>query len=299
MVVPFDFNQPEPDPGPVETWRPLADRRPLHALNPDLDTQTSGTNSIGIGAYDALQASVRQRPTEGLEFLASYTYGKALSDNIGYYGVGWGQTAVQGFYYLDSTDPRRDYGPSPYDVRHSFSFAANYELPFGADKRFGKSWNAATNAVLGGWNLNTIFQARTGLALSVTDSAGQSLQATRSNERPDRVCKGDTNASGPDDIWLDISCFQHAPAGRFGDSGSGILYGPGYWNVDLGLSKDVRLEATRYLTFRIEAFNVFNHPNFAIQQDATNIANPTTFGRILGTFSPAGRIVELAIRFTY
>jgi hypothetical protein len=298
MVVPFDFNQPEPDPGPVETWRPLAERRPLHALNPDLDTQTSGTNSIGVGAYDALQASVRQRPTEGLEFLASYTYGKALSDNIGYYGVGWGQTAVQGFYYLDSTDPRRDYGPSPYDVRHNFSFAANYELPFGTDKRFGKSWNTATNAVLGGWNLNTIFQARTGLALSVTDSAGQSLQATRSNERPDRTCKGDTNASGPDDIWLDISCFQHAPAGRFGDSGSGILYGPGYWNVDLGLSKDVRLDATRFFTFRIEAFNVFNHPNFAIQQGATDIANPTSFGKILNTFS-APRIVELAIRFTY
>jgi len=66
MVVPYDFNQPEPDPGPVETWRPLAERRPLHALNPDLDTQTSGTNSIGVGKYDALQASLRQRPTDGL-----------------------------------------------------------------------------------------------------------------------------------------------------------------------------------------------------------------------------------------
>ena len=57
--------------------------------------------------------------------------GKALSDNVGYYGVGWGQTAVQGYYYLDSSDPLRDYGPSPYDMRHMFSFAANYELPFG------------------------------------------------------------------------------------------------------------------------------------------------------------------------
>ena len=106
-------------------------------LNPDLDTQTSGTNSIGVGKYDALQASLRQRPTDGLEFLASYTYGKALSDNVGYYGVGWGQTAVQGFYYLDSSDPLRDYGPSPYDVRHMFSLAANYELPFGKGRKHG------------------------------------------------------------------------------------------------------------------------------------------------------------------
>ena len=39
---------------------------------------------------------------EGLEFIASYTYGKALSDNVGYYGTGWGQTGAQGYYYLDS-----------------------------------------------------------------------------------------------------------------------------------------------------------------------------------------------------
>ncbi len=136
MVVPFDFNQPEPDPGPVSTWRPLDQRRPLYALNPDIGV-TSGTNSIGVGAYDALQTSVRQRPTEGLEFLASYTYSKSLSDNVGYYGVGWGQTSGQGYYYLDSTDPLRDYGPSPYDMRHNFSFAAIYELPFGRETKFG------------------------------------------------------------------------------------------------------------------------------------------------------------------
>ena len=142
MVVPFDFNQPEPDPGPVETWRPLDERRPLYSLNPAIG-MTSGTNSIGVGAYDALQASVRQRPASGLEFLASYTYGKALSDNVGYYGVGWGQTGGQGFYYLDSDHPERDYGPSPYDMRHNFSLSAIYELPFGKQRKFGQAWSRA------------------------------------------------------------------------------------------------------------------------------------------------------------
>jgi hypothetical protein len=295
MVVPFDFNQPEPDPGPVSTWRPLQQRRPLYQLNHDLDTQTSGTNSIGVGKYDALQASLRQRPVEGLEFLASYTYGKALSDNIGYYGVGWGQTAVQGFYYMDSSDPLRDYGPSPYDVRHMFSVAANYELPVGKGKKYDLSGPA--DVAFGGWRLNTIFQARTGLALTVYDSAGQSFQATRSNERPDRLCTGGTNASGPDDVWLDISCWAHAAPGTFGDSGVGILHGPGYWNADLGLSKDIHF-GERYATFKIEAFNVFNHPNFALSQETTNIASPDNFGRILNTFS-APRIVELVVKFTF
>ena len=296
MVVPFDFNQPEPGTGPVDTWLPLAQRRPLYQLNPDLDTQTSGTNSIGVGKYDALQASVRERYSDGLEFMASYTYGKALSDNIGYYGVGWGQTAVQGFYYMDNSDPLRDYGPSPYDVRHLFSIAANYELPVGKGKKHNLSGPA--DFVLGGWRLNTIYQAHTGLALTVTDSAGQSLQATRSNERPDRSCTGNTNASGPDDIWIDSSCFSHAAVGQFGNSGVGILHGPGYWNVDFGLSKDIHVTESKFATFKIEAFNVFNHPNFAIQQGATDIGDPNNFGHILNTFS-APRIVELVLKFTY
>jgi hypothetical protein len=296
MVVPFDFNQPAPGTGDPSTWLPLAQRRPLYQLNPDLDTQTSGTNSIGVGKYDALQASVRERPNDGLEFMASYTLGKALSDNIGYYGVGWGQTAVQGFYYMDSSDPLRDYGPSPYDVRHLFSLAANYELPVGKGKKYALSGPA--DVALGGWRLNTIFQAHSGLALTVTDSAGQSLQATRSNERPDRTCTGNTNASGPNDTWIDISCFAHAPVGQFGNSGVGILHGPGYWNVDLGLSKDVHFTDTKYATFKIEAFNVFNHPNFALQQGSTDIADPNNFGRIQNTFS-APRIVELAVKFAY
>ena len=297
MVVPFDFNQPEPDPGPVDTWRPIDERRPLHDLNPNIGV-TSGTNSIGVGAYDALQASLRQRPTDGLEFLASYTYSKSLSDNVGYYGVGWGQTAGQGYYYLDSSNPRKDYGRSPYDMRHNVSLATIYELPFGKGRRYGSDASAPANAVLGGWILNGIFQAHSGLALTVYDGAGQSLQATRSLERPNRVCNGAVPGAGVDDVWIDISCFQSAPPGQFGDSGVGILHGPKYWNLDLGLSKNFDVTGGRYATFRIEAFNVLNHPNFALQAGSANIADPTTFGRIQNTFS-APRIVELVVKFSY
>ena len=297
MVVPFDFNQPEADPGPVSTWRPLDQRRPLYPLNPNIGT-TSGTNSIGVGAYDGLQASLRQRPSDGLEFLASYTYGKALTDNVGYYGVGWGQAAGQGYYYLDTTNPLKDYGPAPYDMRHVFSLAGNYELPFGTDRKYGSDWGRAKNALLGGWNLNTIFQTHTGLPITVYDGAGQSLQATRSLERPNRTCNGKISGAGVNDAWIDIGCFQRAPAGQFGDSGVGILYGPGYWNVDFGLAKHFYLDDRRFVTFRIEAFNVFNHPNFAIQAGSADMSNPTTFGRIQNTFS-APRIIELVAKFTY
>jgi hypothetical protein len=297
MIVPFDFNQPEADPGPVSTWRPLDQRRPLFPLNPNIGV-TSGTNSIGVGAYDALQTSLRQRPTEGLEFLASYTYSKALSDNVGYYGVGWGQGSGQGYYYLDSTDPLRDYGPSPYDMRHNFSLAGSYELPFGKGRKFGSDWSGARNVLLGGWMIHSIFQAHSGLAFTPFDFGGQSLQATRSLERPDRVCDGKISGAGVNDAWFDIHCFPRAPVGRFGDSGVGILYGPGYWNWDLGISKNFHFDDRRFLTLRVEAFNVLNHPNFALQAGSGDISNPATFARIQNTFS-APRIIELVAKFTY
>jgi hypothetical protein len=99
-------------------------------------------------------------------------------------------------------------------------------------------------------------------------------------------------------VWIDINCFKHAPKGQFGNSGVGILSGPGYWNLDLGLSKNFDVAGGRYATFKVEAFNVLNHPNFALQAGSANIADPTSFGRIQNTFS-APRIVELVLRFTY
>ena len=119
-------------------------------------------------------------------------YGKALTDNVGYYGVGWGQTGGQGYYYLDSDHRERDYGPPPFDIRHNVTLSAIYELPFGSQRSSVQAWSGATNAVLGGWSVNTIFQAHTGLALTVIDPADQSLQAPHhgSINFPNRVCNG-------------------------------------------------------------------------------------------------------------
>ena len=172
-------------------------------------------------------------------------------------------------------------------------------MPIGKNRKIGKDWSQGMDAVLGGWALHGIFQARSGLAFSVTDTAEQDLQATRSQGRPDRLCTGkNDSASGPDDIWVDISCFAHAPIGQFGNSGAGILHGPGYWNIDLGLAKDFHFDDHRFVTFKVEAFNILNHPNFAISQGSTDLGDPTSFGKILNTFS-APRIVELVLKFTF
>ena len=80
--------------------------------------------------------------------------------------------------------------------------------------------------------------------------SGQSLQSPRTVERPNILCDGKTNASGPNDVWMDINCFESAPAGQFGTSGVGILRGPGFWNWDLGIGKNFNIDDKRYLNFR-------------------------------------------------
>jgi hypothetical protein len=293
MVVPFDFNQPLPGTGDPSTWAPTDARRPLTALNPALGA-TSGTNSIGVSNYNAIQATVRERPAKGLEFMGSYTYGKALSDSIGYYGVGWGQGSIQGFYYENNRDPKTNYGPSPYDVRHNLSLSANYELPFGSGR--SHDMKGIANVLLGDWNVHALAIMHTGLPITVLQP-DTSLQATRDGFiRPDRTGDGQLHGgeTGP---WIDINAFSPAALGTFGNSGVGILRGPGYWNVDLGVNKDFHLDKTRVLTLRVEAFNAFNHPNFTIPLGSTFINDPANFG-IPQPFS-GPRIIELVAKFSY
>ena len=88
-------------------------RRPLFAALP-LVTNISTTASRGRSDYKALQASVRQRDWKGLEFLASYTFGKIQTNNLGYYGSAG--VATEGAYWVNAYDPEANYGLAFHDV---------------------------------------------------------------------------------------------------------------------------------------------------------------------------------------
>jgi outer membrane receptor protein involved in Fe transport len=309
LVTPTEGNQALPGVGDPTTWAPKATRRPLYAVQP-LITTIATTTSLSGSKYNALQASVRQRAWNGLEFLASYTFAKGTTNNRGFYGV-FGGTGPQGVssatesaYWQNTYDPEAEWGPMFHDVRHNFIFSASYELPWGKGRKWGSEWSGVTNGILGGWKLGGIFQARTGLPITVLDGRNRSLQNERGGDRPN--CVGNpvpsnqtvtaASSAAADSRWLDINAFEMVALGTFGNCPVGVARAPGYSDVDLVLSKNFELGSQRRLEFRVEAFNAFNHPSFG--PPARDISVPNTFGLITSTVS-SPRVIELALKFYF
>ena len=186
-----------------------------------------------------------------------------------------------------------NYGPAFFDVRHNFVLSASFALPYGRDTQ-GAS---LANAVLGGWMVGGIFQARSGFPITILDGRGSSLQAVRGGERPN--CIGDpVPANQTLDRWLDINAFARAAAGTWGNCGVGIARAPGYQNLDLTFSKRFAAGGPRYAEIRAEMFNVTNRSNFRAPARDIN-----TFGQITSTLSTAtvstARQGELVLKFFF
>jgi Carboxypeptidase regulatory-like domain/TonB dependent receptor len=286
-----DGNQPLPGTGDPSTWLPSQQRRLLYATAPLL-TSISETSSIGHSNYNALQLSARHRLHQGIEFLGTYAFGKVMADSLGYYGSSG--VAGPSAYAQNAFDQRNEYGPAFFDVKHSLSLSGTYELPIGKGLKYGGNWGELQDALLGGWSVSGIFQYHTGYPITVTDGRKPSLQASRGSERPNRI--GDGSVSDPTlDHWLDIAAFQAAPAGTFGNSGVGILRAPNYANLDFVGSKRFNL-GSQFITFKFEAFNVLNHPNFG--PPARDISDAVNFGRVTSTVGNP-RTLELVFKYNF
>ncbi|MPY90608.1 MAG: hypothetical protein GEU99_22145 [Luteitalea sp.] len=292
LIAPVDGNQPLPGTGDPNDWLPVQERRPLYPFNPDI-TSISGTASPGRSNYNGLQTTFKQRLWQGLDFVANYTYSKAFSNNGGFFGVSQQGVAAEGFYSQNAYDIEGNYGPAFFDSRHLFSLAGSYDLPFGRERTFGSA-NRAIDAVAGGWALSFAVTAHTGFPITVTDSASPSLQASRGPERPNRIGSGEVD-NPTLNRWIDRDAFVSAPLGQFGDSGVGILRAPGFWNLDLSISKRFATFGRQYLLFRGEMFNALNHPNMG---PPDRDIQSTSFGTITSTVGSA-RIVQLVAKYYF
>ena len=191
------------------------------------------------------------------------------------------------------------------DARQIATFSYNWELPFGPGKRYLSGAHGALRQVAAGWAVNGVTSFRTGLPLTVFDSANRT-QTGGGTARANRVCDGNLSTSQRIPThWFDTSCFTADRPGTVGTAGRRIIDGPGINNWDLYLQKRTRLGGERVgLEFRIEAFNAFNHTQFGPGPNQTtnltgvdlNLESPT-FGQFVS--AREARVIQLGVRFTF
>jgi hypothetical protein len=205
-----------------------------------------------------LQTKLEKRFSNGLSFLAAYTFGKTIDEQSeASLGEGSGQA---GFRY-GGPEPGWERGLADFDARQRLAFSYSNELPVGRGKRFGSSMNRAADAVLGAWQLVGIDMFQTGFPLTV--EANYNASNSDGDSRPDLVPSVPIKPAnqGPNQ-WFNPAHFSEPVAGAFGNAGRDIPKGPGMAEVDFSLLKNFRLSERYHLEFRSEFFNIVNHPNF-------------------------------------
>ncbi|MGH9545434.1 MAG: TonB-dependent receptor domain-containing protein [Terriglobales bacterium] len=260
----------------------------------------SGSNQ----AYNALQAVLQRRFSNGLQGQVAYTYSKCMTDATGYFGGGWGgtQTSLPASFWQNIYDRKAEWGPCYFDQTHILSAYANYQLPFGHGKKIGGNVNRVANAIVGGWEVSPIITLHSGNAmtagLAFFDNSGTGGAGPFGFARPDCTAAPSypkTHLSGAQTgiQWVDPGAFVTPGVGTFGNCHNGSVRGPTLAQVDLGVHKDFAISETKGFEFRSEFINLFNHPIL----NAPNMLLGTTFGQI--TTGQGERNIQFALKFHF
>jgi hypothetical protein len=240
----------------VNTLDPIARRRTLSNFGQIDEKRFDGNTS-----FNGLQTSLQRSFSKGWLFQAQYMWSNTTSDNAG---------SGEGGQIQDVTCRACDRGPADYDIRHTFTANLVYQLPFARARRFG------------GWDLSSVFTSRTGRPFSVVvNRATGVVPSGQTQSQRANYIGGSAYAANPGPgLWLNPAAFAVPAPGAYGNSGRNGFRGPGLWQADLGLAKQIRLSEFLRLDFRAEAFNLFNRAQYG--EPVNNISN-STFGRILIT----------------
>jgi hypothetical protein len=262
--------------------------------------------NIGISNYNSLQTKVERRFSGGLTFIGSYTWGKALTDSVDHLSTSGAGNGVDVGIFREPQNPhnrRAEYGPAEFDVTHRFVLSGVWQMPFGRGRSFGSNWSRALDLALGGWEFSPIFTAQTGLALTINQAQAVNIGGER-RSRPNRISSGELSEGEQTiDRWFDTRAFValnatpgnagFVPNQIFGNSGVGILRGPGLVNLDFNLAKDFVFTERWSAQFRAEFFNALNRANFGVP----GVTIGAGFGQI--TTAAEARIIQLALKIRF
>jgi hypothetical protein len=289
-----DYNQAVPNlPGAtlgVQARRPISSYGPITWVDP-----------AGDNHYNGLSARVEHRFGSGLYFLNSFTWGKAMGDS---------EQALESYAGYFVANPQNihnlvaEKGPSSFDVKLNNVTSVVYQVPFGKGRKFGATMNPFLDAMVGGWDLNTINTAHTGTPLDVIYGASTANDNTGlSNDyrgqaflRPN-VSGSATSQSRSQmlNTYFAGYTFTVPPASApYGNVGRNSFRAPSFEQWDFAANKNFRITEGIKLQFRSEFFNLLNHTNFGVPDTKTTDA---AFGTIRSTY--ASRQIQFALKLLF
>jgi len=261
--------------------------------------QYTGINAFrvpyGFSIYHGGTLKADKRFSNGLSFLAAYTWSK-LIDDVSTTVNFLGQAGARQDAYNRAAE--RSIGTQ--DIAHRFVSSFVYDLPFGHGKRFGKDWHPVINWVVGGWQFNGIATFQSGVPIIINQGAN-TVGLFNPSQRP--TWNGsDANLSGSKDDklkqWFNRSAFSLTPAFTFGNAPRVMpnLRMDGDKNFDLSLFKNHYFNEGKWnVQFRAEFFNAFNRVRFAGP-------NGTVDNAAFGTVSGQGngpRQIQFALKLIF
>lgn len=265
----IELNNPDPfiPSGPTDT---IQSRRPYpFIIDKGVTRPLSRIRFLDSGGnswYDGLQVSARKRYSHGVVLTLAYTWSKTLMQG---YGRNEGD-GINSNTYQNKYDRASEKGRVGFDASHVLVSSFIYDIP--APKILS---SGIAGAVFSGWQANGIVTLRSGLPFTVTQ--GNIINTGNAPVRPDRVGSGKLDNPtvnqwfNPDAFQL-VSCSNSALSERchYGNSGNGILEGPGFKNLDASLFKNFRITERTKLQFRGEFFDVTNTPQFNVPNRGLN-----------------------------
>ena len=296
LPVTVDLNQTPPSSQPYN-----ANLRPYLNWGRILSSE-----NLGFANYQGLQTELNKHFSHGLLFQASHVWSKNLGDASGDAPGAFTPEVIYGTPVADRYNLRLDRGNIAGTRQQRVLVSAIYQLPIGRNRAYLRRLNRFGEAVLGGWEASTVSVWQTGPYLTpITspsfDPANLNLVFRGAALRPDRIGNGNLPNPTPN-AYFNIGAFTQTPAnaGRIGNSGVGILEGPGTVAVAGGLAKTfVPREGVR-MRFEATFTNLLNHPNFAAP--SVDVSSPATFGKITSVQSAensGNRIGQLAVRIDF
>lgn len=283
-------------------------------INPTLGGDNFRTNAFS-SIYHGFQIGVRNRPWNGLQFNAHYSLGHAID------AISDAFNSRSGLRPMDNSNIALDRGRADFDLRSRFVGGASYELPFYKNHRW-----------LGGWLVSGIVQANSGIPFSIFNSAQDPNADGYFTDRvafigPGSLQNAIIHETSPANGYFDPTQFVGmntlATSPAFGSGGvaqilaacgpgngvvisttrwwcngtmgRNVLTGPRFFNVDVGVHKKFKLSESKSLQLQANAFNLFNHTNFALP--VRDLNNPDA-GKSISTIGTP-RVIQLAVRFDF